>query len=62
MGGIDVAEGDLQAAEDLAKPFGSAAEICIMADRRLQVQRSADAAAQAAVTPNVVPVSPSFVS
>ena len=62
VGGIEVTEGDLQAVEDLAKPFGSAAEIRIMADRRLHVQRSADAAAQAAVTPSGVSVSPPVVS
>ena len=49
-----VAKAELHAVEDLAKPFGSPDEMRHMANKRLRVQRSTDAAAQAAVIPEVV--------
>uniref|UniRef100_A0AAV1TMW8 CCHC-type domain-containing protein n=1 Tax=Peronospora matthiolae TaxID=2874970 RepID=A0AAV1TMW8_9STRA len=58
-GGVEVIEADLQAVEDLAKPFSSPDEMRQMAMRRLQVQQSEDAAAQAAVTPVALTVAPS---
>uniref|UniRef100_A0AAV1TWG6 CCHC-type domain-containing protein n=1 Tax=Peronospora matthiolae TaxID=2874970 RepID=A0AAV1TWG6_9STRA len=57
-GGLEVHEAELLAVEDLAKPFSSPTEMRKMAQRRLLVQQSADAAAQAAVTP-AVPVATS---
>uniref|UniRef100_A0AAV1VCS0 CCHC-type domain-containing protein n=2 Tax=Peronospora matthiolae TaxID=2874970 RepID=A0AAV1VCS0_9STRA len=57
-GGLEVHEAELLAVEDLAKPFSSPDEMRQMAQRRLIVQQSADAAAQAAVTP-AVPVATS---
>ena len=54
-GGIEVHESDLSNLADLAKPFSSVAEMRRMAADRLTVQKSAEVAASAAVTPPVIP-------
>ena len=52
-GGLEVKEAELQAVEDLAKPFSGPEEMRQMASRILELQQSAEAAAQEAVTPAV---------
>ena len=57
-GAIEVTEAELQDVEDLAKPFLSPEEMREIASKRLQLQRAADEAAQAAVTPAAVGTAP----
>uniref|UniRef100_M4BBH2 Uncharacterized protein n=1 Tax=Hyaloperonospora arabidopsidis (strain Emoy2) TaxID=559515 RepID=M4BBH2_HYAAE len=55
---IEVKEEELQAFEYLAKPFSDPKEMRQMASRRLELQKSAEAAAQVAVNPAVSDVPP----
>ncbi|KAG4225011.1 hypothetical protein PC116_g26549 [Phytophthora cactorum] len=50
-GAVVVTEADIQELEDLAKPFSSLEEMKQMAEKRLNLQKDAEATAQAAVTP-----------
>lgn len=49
--GVEVSEEEITHLEDLARPFSSLEEMKTMADKRLKLQQAAEAAAQAAVTP-----------
>lgn len=56
-GGIVVIEGEMRELDDLGKPFSSLSELKSMASQQLQIQRSVEQVAQAAVTPSGITAS-----